>query len=388
MSVSNHHGGGLTLQRILGKSLDDISAFIYVDRFANDLPVAEQYAERSVYVEPIWQSDKVRKAIGNTMAASLGRKISMVQRYASAAARRIDKRFEQGTELLGLICPQGANSLYTLEGLKAIRPVKYMSWVMDDHLLKYKNGQWEYPRGVEAVFAKHLREAEHVFVISPVMQQFYKDRFGINSTVLFGSANPMTDNAVPTIKESGPIKIGYFGAVAGWQTDVLQAAGQAITGTDIRLDIYSGVDRLPANLSLSGIKFKGKVAAADVLKTMQQYNALLLPISFTEKFRHMSEFNIATKMSESLASGVPVVAVGPPYAAMIDYLFKNNAAVIITSNRHEDILNGLDTLKRGDNLKNILNNAARLVNSETGDAPMQKRWQQVLDTFKQEATAF
>jgi glycosyltransferase involved in cell wall biosynthesis len=122
------------------------------------------------------------------------------------------------------------------------------------------------------------------------------------------------------MKADAPLKIGYFGAVAAWQRDALKAVANAISGTDVQLHIYSGINKLPDELNVPGVHFEGSVKPEMVLPTMKNYYAVLLPISFQQKIRNMSQFNIATKMSEYLACGVPILAVGPPYAAMIDYL--------------------------------------------------------------------
>jgi len=112
---------------------------------------------------------------------------------------------------------------------------------------------------------------------------------------------------------------------------------------------------------------------------MAKYDAILLPISFMEKMRSMSEFNIATKMSECLASGVPVLAIGPGYSAMIKYLKKNNAAVVVESNNDEDFKHALGLLRDEKYVSEILQNAERLAISETGTVPMHKRWLEIVD---------
>jgi glycosyltransferase involved in cell wall biosynthesis len=374
MSVSDLHGGGLTLQRILGDDLMDINAFVYVNRFATDLPTADRYADRSIYIEPFWQRDTVRKKIGHSLAASLGRKLFMVRRHAAVAAKLLHKKFEDIEVLSVLVCPQGANAIFTLEALKALRPVKYVSWVMDDHLLEFIDGGWEYPKGVEPVFKKYLQEADHVFVISPAMQQFYLKRFGVESTVLFGSSDEAEIDAPHENVPGDALNIGYFGAVAGWQIDALEAFARAINGTKTTLHIYSGIKELPDSLNLPNVFFEGRLQAADVLPAMQNYNGVLLPISFTQKFRNMSQFNIATKMSEYLASGVPILALGPDYAAMITYLENNGAAITVTSTEVRDISNALDQLKDKSRVNRILNHAGNLVATETGNAPMRNRW--------------
>jgi glycosyltransferase involved in cell wall biosynthesis len=377
MSVSDKHGGGLTLQRILGNDLQGITNFIHVNRFARDLHVKGDLSGRSMDLLSIWESDLVRKVIGRSRASRMSKKLPMIKMHAGSAAKKIAAVFEDKQQITALICPQGANSIFTLEALKKLKPVKYITWVMDDHLVKYQNESWQYPDGVEPVFAKHLQEAAHIFVISPAMQAFYKERFGVNSTVLFGSSGTIDVSVTAAHKSSDTLKIGYFGAVAAWQKDALKAVANALNGADAVLDIYSGIDRLPAELQADGVYFKGSVAPDKVLAQMQNYDAVLLPISFQQKIRNMSQFNIATKMSEYLACGIPVLAVGPPYAAMIRYLNDHQAAVTVASDNENDIREGFKQLRNAQHTGELLKNAQKLVVDEVGTQPMRKVWQAV-----------
>lgn len=379
MSVSDHHGGGLTLQRIIGADLLKIPHFAHVSRFANELPATEKFRSRSINLESPWNTNTVRKVIGSTIASGISKKLFMVKQHAQIAAAKLNKQLGRNRKVSALVCPQSPASLYTLEALKRYREVSYITWVMDDHIVKFIDGEWCYPGDTGLVFEKHLKEAEHVFVISPAMQDFYRSRFGVESTVLFGSSDPDGQVARSAVKQSSALKIGYFGAVSAWQTDALQLFAEAVKDSGTQLHIYSGIHELPAALSLNGIYLMGRLDPDMVLPTMRNYDAVILPISFLEKMRSMSEFNIATKMSEYLASGVPIIAVGPPYAAMIKYLREHDAAIIVEEDKQADINFALETLRNEARVAELLANAQKLVETETGTIPMRKRWAEVVN---------
>ncbi|AMR34083.1 hypothetical protein A0256_22855 [Mucilaginibacter sp. PAMC 26640] len=381
MSVSDKHGGGLTLQRILGEDLNSISHFIHVNRFAADLPAKGDFLARSTDLLAFWETDLVRKVIGRSLSARLGKTLLLMKMQAGAAAKKISKLFEGRQELTCLVCPQGANAILTLEALMKLRKVSYVTWMMDDHLAGYNGTEWQYPPGMELTFAKHLANARQVFVISPAMQQFYKDRFGIASTVLFGSS-AMADAKVTGVKKNaGVLRIGYFGAVAAWQIDALSAFARALNGTATQLDIYTGIDRLPAELVTDNIHFKGSLPPSQVLAMMQSYDAVLLPVSFQQNMRNMSQFNIATKMSEYLASGVPILAVGPAYSAMITYLERNKAAITVPSDKEDDIRGAFTALHNPQLIATILQNAQKLVQQQVGANPMRSIWQAAMNAL-------
>lgn len=373
MSVSNQHGGGLTLQRVLGDDLLQIPLFVHVSRFAEGYPTIDQLKDRVLRLTPPWDSDLSRRIIGNTMARKIRSNPFAIKNAAKNAARVLNNKFEKGKPLNVLICPQGPEAICTLEALKQYRPVKYVSWIMDDHLIKYTGGKWQYPNGMEPVFAKHLREAEQIFVISPVMQAFYRDRFGVASIVLFGPADRLAMQVqTGTLKQS--LKIGYFGAVTLWQLDAMQLLVNALKGANAQLHIYSGIEKLPVGIDQDGVQLMKRLSPTEVPAAMQQYDALLLPISFMEAERPMSELNIATKMSEYLASGIPILVVGPPYAAMIKYLSKSDAAIFVESDKVEEMNKAFQALHDPAKITRILSNAQTLVLKETGTAPMRKQW--------------
>ena len=376
MSVSDMHGGGLTLQRILGDDLDSINLFAHVSRFATDLPVNKKFLNKSVNLEVFWENDLVRRIIGDTMTSRISRTGYLLKKRAFISAKHLHSILgHKGVLTHGLICPQGINSIYTLECLKKLRPVTYITWVMDDHLLKWINGKWQYPsQYIENAFGKHLKEATHVFVISEIMQNFYKEKFGVDSTVLFGSSDFLPGKKIFTPNTSGRLRFGYFGAVAAWQIDAIKVFGNVLSNLDAELDIYSGVPQLPEDLKIEHINFKGSLPAYKVQPTMLTYDALLLPISFKSGLRYMSEFNIATKLSECLASGVPTIAVGPEYAAMIKLLKQYQAAIIVTSQNADEATEALEVLHDPEQVSCILKNARQLVSHQTGTNKMREKW--------------
>ncbi|PTQ99357.1 glycosyltransferase involved in cell wall biosynthesis [Mucilaginibacter yixingensis] len=375
MSASEKHGGGLTLHRVLGDDLKKIRYFIHANRFADDMAPAADLAGKCISKHSVWENDGVRRITGRTFAAKMRRKPSVIKKQAAELAKLADKQLGAKKELKALICPQGADAICTLAELRQRRNIKYITWVMDDHLVKYVDGSWKYDGWIEPIFARHLQQADQVLVISPAMQAFYKERFGVESTVVFGPADDAASAVeFKTSVAAEGLKIGYFGAVARWQKDVLAAVAQSVQGANCSLDIYSAAEAVPGDILLPGVNFKGRIAADKVLPTMQQYHAILLPIGFADGLRNMSQFNIATKMSESLACGVPVLAIGPPYAAMTDYLKTHDAALVVERADAKSIRAAFEVFADGQQINKILNNAAKLVASETGTAAMHGKW--------------
>jgi hypothetical protein len=376
MSASDNHGGGLTLQRVLGDDLDQIDWLIHVCRYATEIPVTRRLASKC-WDLPMWpESNLSRKLIGCRPSQWLYQKRVFKKIHARNVASRIQRRFgNDGAVIRGLICPQRVDSLYCAEALSSTANIEYVTWMMDDHLVRWKGDGWEYPSSeVEGLFGRHLARAKRVFTISPVMQEFYKARFGVESEVLFGPAD-ITENPVWERPVHGSvIRLAYFGALYKWQTDALRLLVDRLEAMGAVLDVYSSFESLPPFLARRGVVFRGRLDVKLVKSAMRSYDAVVLPASFESRLRNMSELNIATKMSECLASGTLTLLVAPPYAAMSRMLGHEEAAVLVTEDSDAAFLSAAQQLRCEPDRARLLGAARRLVESTLSTEAMRQVW--------------
>ena len=94
--------------------------------------------------------------------------------------------------------------------------------------------------------------------------------------------------------------------------------------------IYSQESELPRELRVPTVELKGVVAKEAVIRMMRSFDAVLIPMDASPAQRHLTGFNISTKMAECLASGTLTIAFGPTYAAMVQYLQTSGAACVLT----------------------------------------------------------
>ena len=386
MAVSDATGGGLTVLRILGDDVDAIRLFVHLHPYGHlegaarpDTP-AERCRSRSLDLPPLWlTTPPARRLLGCRPAYWLSRQPLARRHHACKLAAMITQRLPvTNRPLHAFVSPQHAPSLYVLDALRKVREVDYVTWIMDDHLVRWHDGAWVYPPHTEELFANHLRHARAVFVISPAMADFYQRRFGVSSRVLFGPADSAPLDQTPPPPNGNELHLAYFGAISEWQLDALEIVARQCADTGTTLDIYSGMPNLPASLALSGVRFMGRISADQVAATMRGYHAVLLPISFLPAMRNMSELNIATKMSECLASGTPTLAIGPPYAAMIRFLQEHSAALCVTSPDAQPMRDALATLRNPDTRAAIAANARAVASTQLTTAAMRAVWQEGL----------
>jgi hypothetical protein len=334
MAITNRHGGGLTLQRVLGTDLDAFAGFVHVHPFASREPIVDTLASRAIDLHVL---DPVRRPRPDSIGD-----------YVERVARRLHldhvvpdharRRHAGWAALLArqlpldasawLVVPQGTAAIAVMNRLHRRSGAPYVAWMMDDHLVEWADG-WRYPRGFEGALARHLRHAAAVFVISDAMGDLYRERFGVESQVLFGPAADMGDPVPEPPRGSGPLRLGYFGALRRWQRDGLERLAARLEALDATLDLYTFGEPGPW-LTAARIERRDPLPAPQVRGRMCDYDAVITPISFDPETRGLAALNMATKLSECLASGTATLVVGPEYAAMVRFVREHGGAIAIT----------------------------------------------------------
>ncbi len=377
-SVSDLHGGGLTIQRILGEDLNKFEKFIHLSDFSEKYPITPRLKDRAWNVAtkylPLHRPS--RKEVF-AYSSYLFKRFLLREKVTSLyGIKKIVKEISESVDLETskvLFVPQNYTSIYVSNLLFRQKPFSYWTWIMDDHTLQFDEQRgFFYADGFEYEMSYHLRNAKGVFVISYEMKEFYQERFGVISEVLFGSAESC-DTPLYQPSEGEEIKIGYFGALWEWQSDAIKRMIPYLKENLIKLDIYS-FHEIPKEMKCDRVAQKEPIKPEEVQRIMRTCDAVLIPIGFSSTHRSLSQFNYATKMSECLASGVPIVAVGPPYAAMIKFLRERKCAFIIDNPDDEEQWRYLKKVKDKTSRKEILDNAQSVFHLETSTAVMQARW--------------
>src|SRR5205809_2469640 len=145
MSVSNHHGGGLTLQRVLASDLNRIGKFIHVHRFAQELPPVTNIADRCIDLPNWLNSDQAHRMFGCRPTNWLSRHLPVMRMHGHAVSGVVQRLFKGHARLTAIVCPQSPLSVICIEELKNKFQLDYITWVMDDHAVRFRSGQWCYP---------------------------------------------------------------------------------------------------------------------------------------------------------------------------------------------------------------------------------------------------
>src|SRR5438876_3579490 len=378
MSVSDRHGGGLTLQRVLASDLNRIGKFIHVHRFAQEFPPVPGIVKRCIDLPDWLSSDQARWMFGCRPTNWLSRQLPVMRMHARTVSRTFHRLFKGRDRLTAIVCPQSPLSVICIEELKNKLRLDYITWVMDDHAIRFRSGHWYYPAGFRQLMQQHLEDARAVLVISPAMADLYHEQFGIRGEVLFSPADACPEPVWTSPSNDGTSRIAYFGRVWGWQSDALQKTAAALSPTTAVLDIFTTESDIPEGLRCSRIRVRPAVPGNLVAQAMRGYDAVLVPISFEDEFRNLTELNIATKMSECLGSGTITLVVGPSSAAMVKFLAPTGAAYIVTDPTTVVLSRAITNIRQPLVRRRILTAAKQLVTTQLLTAHMRSKWNAAL----------
>jgi len=224
-----------------------------------------------------------------------------------------------------------------------------------------------------------------VLVISPAMARFYRNRFGVDADVIFGPADSVGGPAYRSPTPVGPVRLAYFGAIHVWQRDALERLVAHLAQANATLDLFTFHDP-PEKLRSPTVCVRPPVHATEVMYRMREYDGVVIPASFKEDKRNLTELNIATKMSECLASGTVPVIVAPAYAAMVQFAREHGGALIVSDFDDPTQMLALRNLKATDLREKILRQARRVADSQCSSTVMRRTWTQVWDGETAEPT--
>lgn len=177
--------------------------------------------------------------------------------------------------------------------------------------------------------------SDHLVVISKELAEDYGHHFGVPASVLMTGAERNPDGRIRTAR--APQNITYFGNVRCNRYVNLAQIGQVLDkineakGTAYCLRIYTG-EQDPQILDMlrraSSVDLKGFVSGAALEQAMQEADILLHTEAFDEASMDFTKHSISTKIADSLASGIPLLAYGPDCLSSMKYLKENQCAMM------------------------------------------------------------
>lgn len=194
------------------------------------------------------------------------------------------------------------------------------------------------------VLNRTLNNVKKVFVIGKDMANEYNTKLKKTCITIMNAVE--TESYVRIFEENrskerpkNKLTLAYFGGLHLNRWKSLVEIGKVIKLTsiknklDISLSIYS--NQKPDGKILKSlsdppyIQYMGRVNENEIIEEMQKYDVLTHVESFDFKMKQKTRLSISTKIPEYLASGKPILAVGPKEISSIRYLKECNVSYII-----------------------------------------------------------
>ena len=258
------------------------------------------------------------------------------------------------------------------------------------------------PRGLLARRQLRLRKAKmealmartaHLVAICPELLAPYRQRFGVPATVLMTGASVSLAGTAQT--EAAPEAISYFGNIRCNRYLALADVASALDaingalGTHYRLRVYTAERDRKICRTLQkhdSVEWMGFLTGAAFTAALRTAGLLLHVEAFDEKSAETVKHSVSTKIADSLASGVPLVAYGPENVASTAYLRRNGCAIVASSpvELKETLLAAFtqETLRR-DAVERALQVAAENHDAAQNSTRLREIWENVLRREKE-----
>lgn len=183
---------------------------------------------------------------------------------------------------------------------------------------------------------KLMRNTSRLVVICPELKEAYGQHFSLPADVIMtGSTLSLVGGNAPQSKSAG---ISFFGNIRCDRYRSLADIGRALDeinrekATAYRLKIYSAeknAEILSAFDGIGSIELCKYVTGDAFDREMSHTDYLLHVEAFDEASISRVRYSVSTKIADSLASGVPLIAYGPSQIASMQHLIRNRCALTV-----------------------------------------------------------
>lgn len=184
---------------------------------------------------------------------------------------------------------------------------------------------------------KIMKHCDRLFVIAPKQKEEYDRSFKTDS-LLLTRAIDTKDLPNGELVPHKPVRMVYTGKLCIGRDKTVAKVARAVAEINkekerIRFDIYSGdapKGKLLELLSSGGNHFCGSVTADKVEEIQRKSDITLFAEAMSGRYKNAARLSFSTKLTDYFKSGRCVLAVGSRDIAPVDYLIREDAAVVVT----------------------------------------------------------
>ncbi|MBQ8623889.1 MAG: hypothetical protein IJ424_05920 [Oscillospiraceae bacterium] len=185
-----------------------------------------------------------------------------------------------------------------------------------------------------------VNNSSHLVVICEELKSAYTEKFGTQATTLMTGTSYEISDSLKIVDD--PKDICYFGNIRCNRYISLAEIGRQLDGInaelnkDYKLKIYTSEKDKEILSTFDGIrsvKLCGFVMGEAFKKAFSESHLLLHIEAFDEKSIDYVKHSVSTKIADSLASGIPLLAYGPECVSSMKHLIRNKCAITAISEK-------------------------------------------------------
>jgi glycosyltransferase involved in cell wall biosynthesis len=329
---SNHHGGAILLKRLLDKHPADCLAVI-TSKAGMNASQTTGLVKCPHIVVPAFGTSRYL-LIGTLVRAAncLGLALVALRTIMEVRGKRVEA-------LITIV--QGR--YYLAAAFAAwITGTPHVAILHDNSISAYASPS-DFVRGAKRFLTRMiLRNAAHVYVVSPEMRRLVSSEYGVESEIQLPSTTAPACHAegrAQITREGGPV-ILFAGLIGYTVRDCLDLLANLITsghlveygmsGAKLHLcTIMTDAEMRSCGWNHEDIVCRSWVPQAELASVLSSADILFLPYSFLEDSRDAVETAFPSKTADYLAAGKPILVFGPKYSSLVRYASKQGFAEIV-----------------------------------------------------------
>ncbi len=233
----------------------------------------------------------------------------------------------------------------------------YVLFVHDDWVFMQTESSYLLRYVASAMFKWVARGAAHVYAVSWKMQEWLSSVYGVASQVQLPACEPHKPE-VSAESVSQELRIVFAGIFCAANDDSVRLLGEIIKGNGLKKHGIDSVSltfytkpvtdkfKRESGLDHPSIHFRSWVTQTELPRVLASADILFLPYSFVESQRVVVSRSFPSKLANYLASGTPILLVGPNYADVVQYAKQALFAEVVDRNDCEAVASAIARIVR------------------------------------------